>query len=158
MKLNNVGRREEVLRTGASLRWATVLVIATLGTGLEPARAGINEWTSVWPYSGPIKALAIDPQKAIGARYDFQHDPVPRRRGPGPSGLRLLGNPVVAASGQPDRRDPAHVRERWMELLRPAVGRAAERAGAGDHGTAHRRPPVRATPDSGEAVEESNVY
>ena len=62
MKLNSTGRHEEVLRTGRSLRWAAVLVVATVGTGLRTAHAGINQWTSLGPYGGAIKTLVIDPQ------------------------------------------------------------------------------------------------
>jgi hypothetical protein len=40
VKLNHVGRRKEILRTGYRLGWASILVLATLGSGLEPARAG----------------------------------------------------------------------------------------------------------------------
>src|SRR5437667_303243 len=62
MKVNRIGRREEFLRTRRSLRWALVLVVATVGTGWRTARAGINQWTSLGPYGGAIKTLVIDPQ------------------------------------------------------------------------------------------------
>ena len=35
-------------------------------------------------------------------------------------------NPIVAASGHPDHRDSAHLRERWVDAIRPAIVRAGE--------------------------------
>src|SRR5438045_3838135 len=61
MKLNHVCKREEILRTDGTLWWTTILMLATLGTALEPARAGINEWTPLGPYGGIVTTLAADP-------------------------------------------------------------------------------------------------
>jgi photosystem II stability/assembly factor-like uncharacterized protein len=41
-----------------------LVLLAALGPVPEMLRAGINEWTSLGPYGGPIKALAIDPQNS----------------------------------------------------------------------------------------------
>ena len=64
MKPDNLDRHEQVLRTAGSLRWETVLLIATLGATLGTGRgwAGDNVWTSIGPFGGSARALAIDSQ------------------------------------------------------------------------------------------------
>src|SRR5829696_6179262 len=46
MNLDNPGRFEEVRGTGCALRWAMAFVIAMLATGMQAARAGLDEWTN----------------------------------------------------------------------------------------------------------------
>ena len=55
-----------------------------------------------------------------------------------------------------DGGDPAHLRERRVDTVRPAVVHTAKRAGPGDYGTAARRPPLRAAPGAGEAIRSRN--
>ena len=40
--------------------------------------------------------------------------------------VNVTANPIVAASGQPDRGNSAHVRERWVDPARAAIVRAGE--------------------------------
>src|SRR5690348_6645992 len=62
MKLDHSGRNQQLFRAGGSLKWAALLLIFGLGSGFAPLLAGTNEWTSVGPFGGYIKALVVDPQ------------------------------------------------------------------------------------------------
>src|SRR5262245_45026657 len=53
------------MRAALSRKMNFLVAVAAFGSFLaclEPVRAGINEWTSLGPYGGYIKALVIDPQ------------------------------------------------------------------------------------------------
>jgi hypothetical protein len=92
-------RIEQVLRTDGSLRWAMALVIAMLGSGLVPARAEINEWTSRGPFGGPIKALVIDPQNTstmYAATYDRIFKTIDGAANWMPASAGLTGYPFFA--------------------------------------------------------------
>ena len=64
----------------------------------------------------------------------------------------MFGNPILAARGQRDRGDPAHVRRRRVDSTASAIGPGAQGTGAGHHGAKVRRPP-RPAPGFGEAIE-----
>src|SRR5262249_39593229 len=67
---------------------------------------------------------------------------LPRRRGAGVPRRSMFRYPVLAPSGPADRGDSAHVRERGVDPVRPAIVRAGERTRPGDHRATSPRPPL----------------
>lgn len=55
------GLEEDIVRNRTMFYLVAVCVAIGALAGV-PARAGLDEWTSLGPYGGPISALAIDPQ------------------------------------------------------------------------------------------------
>src|SRR5664279_1737490 len=99
MKVDRKVRGKVVQRNGAGLGWPTVFLIAVLGPGLQQACAGINEWTNLGPYGGPVKALVSDPQNTrtmYAATYDKVFKTVDGAGSWLPASTGLTGYPIFS--------------------------------------------------------------
>jgi photosystem II stability/assembly factor-like uncharacterized protein len=109
MKLDHSG---QLVRAGGRLIWAAIVLISSLGSGVGPLLAGTNEWTSVGPFGGFIKALIIDPQNTrtmYAATYDGIFKTTDGAATWMPASAGLTGSYPIFAGLAIDPRDPSNL-------------------------------------------------